>query len=109
MGEIKTHANKGADDYNAIFLEAWKNVLQGYRNAEIMLLSERDLQGHLFSESVKLMRVQNFPTPYKVYAERSILSKHKKTDLVLGEDPMLRANDFTKKEMNTSSKFQTWK
>jgi len=86
MGEIKTYANKGADDYNAIFLEAWKNVLQGYRNAEIMFLSERDLQGHLFSESLKLMRAQNFPTPYKVYAERSILSKRKKTDLVLGED-----------------------
>jgi len=85
MGEIKTYANKGADDYNAIFLEAWKNVLQGYRDAEIRLLSERDLQSHLFSESLKLMRAQNFPTPYKFHAERSILSKHK-TDLVLGED-----------------------
>lgn len=59
--------------------------MQGYRNAEIRLLSERDLQSHLFSESLKLMRAQNFPTPYKVYAERSILSRHK-TDLVLGED-----------------------
>lgn len=85
MGEMKTYDNKGADDYNAIFLEAWKNVLQGYRNAEIRFLSERDLQCHLFSESLRLIRAQNFPTPYKIDAERSILSKHK-TDLVLEED-----------------------
>ena len=63
-----------------------ENVLQEYKNAEIVLLSERDLQCHLFSESLKLMRAQNFPIPYKIYVERSILSKHKKTDLVLGED-----------------------
>lgn len=41
MGEVKTHANKGADEYNATFLEAWKNVLQGYRDGEIRPLSER--------------------------------------------------------------------
>lgn len=72
--------------YNELFLKAWKNILREYEGGKVRFLSERDLQAHLFSGCLKLMSSEGAETPYKIHAEKSILSPHKKTDLVLGDD-----------------------
>jgi len=72
--------------YNELFLKAWENVLKEYEGGKIKFLSESDLRAHLFSECLKLMSSEGAETPYKIHAEKSILSPHKKTDLVLGDD-----------------------
>jgi hypothetical protein len=76
-------------DYNAIFENALKHVLEDYSANKIHFFSERDLQGHLFHECRKLMEQEGFPSPLKLYAEKSIFSKHAKVDLVLGDDEVL--------------------
>jgi len=72
--------------YNELFLKAWANVLKGYEDSKIRLLSERDLQAHLFSECLRLLSGERAETPYKIHIEKSITSPHRKTDLVLGND-----------------------
>jgi len=75
--------------YNEVFLRAWENILKEYERGKIKFLSERDLQAHLFSECLRLLSTETAETPYKIHAEKSILSSHKKTDLVLGDDVVL--------------------
>ena len=73
-------------NHNEIFLRAWKNVLEGYRNGKIRFISEADLQSHLFSECLRLMETEKFETPYKIHANKSLFTPRRKTDLVLGHD-----------------------
>lgn len=73
-------------DYNKVFMRSWNTVLKQYQEGKIRFLSEADLQSHLFSESLKLFANEQFEIPYKIHAEKSILSPHQKTDLVLGDN-----------------------
>jgi len=76
-------------DYDKLFDDALDNVLKTYSKAKIRFYSERDLQGHLFFECRRLMEEREFPIPLKLYAEKSVFSKHGKVDLVLGDDEVL--------------------
>jgi len=76
-------------DYDKLFEYAFSNVLRGYSDNKIHFFSERDLQAHLFFECRRLMEEQHFPLPLKLYAEKSVFSKHAKVDLVLGNDEVL--------------------
>jgi len=76
-------------DYDAIFKNALNHVLGDYSANKIHFFSEKDLQGHLFHECRKLMEKEGFPFPLKLYAEKSVFSKHAKVDLVLGDDEVL--------------------
>jgi hypothetical protein len=76
-------------DYQKLFLDAMTNVLTDYQNGKIKILSEADLQSHLFFECRKLMEQRNFSCPLKLLAERGIFSRHTKVDLVLGDDEVL--------------------
>lgn len=72
-----------------MFLAAMKKVLADYENSKIKILSEADLQSHLFFECRRLMEEQKFPYPLKLFAERGVFSRHAKVDLVLGDDETL--------------------
>lgn len=76
-------------NYQRLFLDAITNVLTAYAEGKIKILSEADLQSHLFSECCKLMKERNFPYPLKLFAEKSVINKRKKVDLVLGDDEIL--------------------
>jgi len=76
-------------DYDMLFNDALDFVLKGYSENKIRLFSERDLLGHLFYECRRLMEERGFPTPFKLYSEKSVFSKHVKVDLVLGDDEIL--------------------
>jgi hypothetical protein len=76
-------------DYDKLFEDALSNVLKDYSENRIHFFSERDLQAHLFSECRKIMEEQHFPFPLKLYAEKTVFSKHAKVDLVLGNDEVL--------------------
>ena len=76
-------------DYDKLFDDALDFVLKGYSENKIKFFSERDLLGHLFYECRRLMEEQGFPTPFKLYSEKSVFSKHVKVDLVLGDDEIL--------------------
>lgn len=75
--------------YSSLFIDALKKVLIEYRGARIEICSESDLQAHLFSECLNLMRQRGFSTPFKVYAEKSVFYKRRKIDLVLGDNEVL--------------------
>jgi len=76
-------------DYNRILIEALNEVIEEYHQGVIQFFSERDLQAQLFSACLKIMRREGFTTPYKIYAEKGVIDKRKKTDLVLGNDEVL--------------------
>jgi len=76
-------------DYQALFTDAMTNVLTAYSEGKIKILSEADLQSYLFAECCKLMQERGFPYPLKLFAEKSVFSKHKKIDLVLGDNEVL--------------------
>ena len=76
-------------DYQALFIDAMTNVLAAYSEGKIKILSEADLQSHLFAECCKLMQERNFPYPLKLFAEKSVFRKHKKIDLVLGDGEVI--------------------
>jgi hypothetical protein len=76
-------------DHNKLFEDALSNVLKDYSDNKIQFFSERDLQANLFYECRKLMEERDFPRPLKLYAEKSVFSKHGKVDLVLGDDEVL--------------------
>lgn len=75
--------------YNDIFLDAVRKVLSDYEEGRIDIRSEGDLQSHLFFWCRKLMEENNFQEPLKIYVEKSIFSKRKKIDLILGNDEVL--------------------
>lgn len=76
-------------DYQRLFLDAITNVLTAYAEGKIKILSEADFQSHLFSECCRLMKERNFPYPLKLLAEKGVINKRKKVDLVLGDDEIL--------------------
>ena len=76
-------------DYNQVFFEALHGLVEKYRKGEIQLLSESDLQSHLFAECANLMRQNSFHLPLQVYAERGVFGKRSKVDLVLGNNEVL--------------------
>lgn len=76
-------------DHDKLFEDALSNVLKDYSDNKIQFISERDLQAHLFYECRRLMEERDFPQPVKLYVEKSVLSKHAKVDLVLGDDEVL--------------------
>jgi hypothetical protein len=76
-------------DYDKLFEDALDRVLEDYSENKIRFYSERDLLGHLFYECRRLMEERGFPTPFKLYSEKSVFSKHVKVDLVLGDDEIL--------------------
>lgn len=76
-------------DYDKLFDGALNCVLKGYSENKIRFFSESDLQGHLFYECRRQMEERRFPTPFKLYSEKSVFSKHVKVDLVLGDDEIL--------------------
>lgn len=76
-------------DYQKLFLDAIANVLAAYSEGKIKILSEADLKSHLFSECCKLMVERNFSYPLKLHAEKGVINKRQKVDLVLGDDEIL--------------------
>jgi len=76
-------------DFQKLFLDAMTIVLGDYVSVKIRILSEADLQSHLFYEGRRLMDERSFPTPIKLYAEKGVFSKHSKVDLVLGDDEVI--------------------
>ena len=75
--------------YNEVFLEALKKVMQEYGEGRICFYSERDLQAHLFSECLGLMRKEEFRIPFEIHAERPVFAKRRKVDMVLGDNEVL--------------------
>ncbi len=76
-------------DYQELFCEALENVLKDYEDGKIQFLSEADLKSHLFFECRRLMEEHGFPHPLKLHVEKSVFHKHRKVDLVLGDDEVL--------------------
>jgi hypothetical protein len=76
-------------NYDQIFPEALQQVLDAYKQGEIHLLSESDLQAHLFCKCISLLKQNCFPHPLQVYAERGVFEKRKKIDLVIGDNEVL--------------------
>jgi hypothetical protein len=76
-------------NYDQIFSEALQQVLDAYKLGEIHLLSESDLQAHLFCKCISLLKQNCFPHPLQVYAERDVFEKRKKIDLVIGDNEVL--------------------
>jgi hypothetical protein len=76
-------------DYNKVFLTAVERTLADYEQNKIVLRSEHDLQSHLFYWCRRIMEAENFPVPLEVFVEKSVFLKHKKVDLVLGQDIVL--------------------
>jgi len=77
------------EDYQKLFVDAVTKVLMDYQNGRIMILSEADLQSHLFFECRRLMEERHFPYPLKLFAEKGVFRKHRKVDLLLGDDEVL--------------------
>jgi len=76
-------------NYQKLFLDAMTKVLTDYQNGKIKILSEADLQSHIFFECRRLMEEQTFPYPLELFAEKGVFHRHKKVDLVLGENEVL--------------------
>jgi len=76
-------------NYNEIFIESWNSVLKRYKEGNVRFLSEADLRCHIFSECLKLLIREKMEIPYKIHAEKSILSPRQKADLVLGADEVI--------------------
>lgn len=76
-------------DYDKLFDDAFNYVLEDYSESKIRFYSERDLLGNLFYACRRLMEERGFPFPLRLYAEKSVLSKRSKVDLVLGDDEIL--------------------
>jgi len=76
-------------DYQKLFVDAVNNLLANYSQGRIRIFSEADLQAHLFFECRRLMEERDFAYPLRLYAEKSVFSKRKKVDLVLGSDEVL--------------------
>jgi hypothetical protein len=76
-------------NYDQIFSEALQQVLDAYKQEEIHLLAESDLQAHLFCKCISLMKQNSFPHPLQVHAERGVFEKRKKIDLVIGDNEVL--------------------
>jgi hypothetical protein len=64
-------------------------VLDEYKNGRISLLTEADLQSHLFSECIGLMKQRGAQVPFSVHAEKWVFEKRRKVDLVLGNDEVV--------------------
>ena len=76
-------------NYDQVFSEALQQVLDAYKQGEIQLLAESDLQAHLFCKCVSLMKQNGFPQPLQVHVERGVFEKRKKIDLVIGDNEVL--------------------
>jgi len=76
-------------NFNQVFMEALKNVIEEYRQERIRFYSEKDLQSHLFCECLRVMKNEGLKPPFKIFAERGVFTKRRKTDLVLGNDDIL--------------------
>lgn len=69
-----------------------EQVLAHYLSDKIQFHSEHDFLCNVFFECRRRMEKQNFPTPLKIYAQKSVescSSKQTKIDLVLGDDQVL--------------------
>jgi len=76
-------------DYQKLFLDAVANVLSDYQKGRIRILSEADIQSHLFFECRRLMEERNFPYPLRLFAEKDVFNRRSKVDLVLGNNEVL--------------------
>ena len=77
-------------DYNQLFIDALRNVLDEYKNGKILFLTEADLKSHLFGECVELMKKADLKqVPLPVHAEIGVFKKRKKVDLVLGNNDVV--------------------
>lgn len=83
--------------YDEILRQAWKNILKNYENNVVDFDNEFTLQSHLFAECLRIMNEESFETPFKIYAERSVLpgtipierlseASGNQADLVLGDN-----------------------
>ena len=86
---IQDEERNDREEYNRVFLEAVEYVIEKYRMGNIRFYSEGDLQSHVFSECLRIMEIDSFRGPMKIYCERGVFSKRSKVDLVLGDDDVL--------------------
>lgn len=99
-------------DYNQIFFEALEDLVEKYRHGEIQLLSESDLQSHLFAECANLIKQKSFPLPLQVYAEKGVFGKRSKVDLLLGNNEVLvvgRVESLHQLKMLAESVVEVWR
>ena len=52
-------------------------------------MTEADLQSHLFSKCLELMKKEAFEMPFHIHTEKDVFERRKKIDLVLGDDEVL--------------------
>jgi hypothetical protein len=79
-------------NYDKLLEDALQSVLADYSADKVQFHSEHDFLCNVFYECRKLMEKQGFPTPLKLYAQKSVetvSSKQTKVDLVLGNDDVL--------------------
>ena len=76
-------------NYNAIFIRAVKSVIKEYGAGKIQFLTEADLQSHLFSKCVELMKKEGFAPPFLIHVEKDVFERRRKIDMVLGANDVL--------------------
>jgi len=59
------------ENYNGVFLDAWKAFLNAWEKGEIIVRTHDDIKCHLFAESLAIMKERNFEKPYQISVEKS--------------------------------------
>ena len=81
-------------NYEAIFRRAWREVMNSWIRDEIRFETEYDLQGHMFSACLDLIRQEKLNEKAHVYLNRwgyYVEGGLPKIDLVLGENHQIIA------------------
>lgn len=76
-------------DYNAIFIRAVEDAIKEYVKGKIQFMTEADLQSHLFSKCVELMKQEVFTPPFQIHVEKDVFERRRKIDMVLGANDVL--------------------
>lgn len=90
-------------NYEAIFRKAWGEVMNSWIRDEIHLITEYDLQGHMFSACLELIRQEKLNETAHLYLNHSghyVEGSLPKIDLVLGENYQIIAEFKFNKQPN---------
>lgn len=73
-------------DFEQVFLDAMKKLEDDYLKGIIFFKAESDLQFHLFSNCLSVMKERKFTLPYQISSNVGLFSPQQKIDLVLGNN-----------------------
>lgn len=76
-------------DYHDLFLDSFSGWLAAYKSQDHVLHTEADFQSHLFAQILFRMLGNDFPKPYRIHTNYSVLTPREKIDLVLGDNEVL--------------------